>query len=86
MCAAILTGCGYGQRPEAEGYDLIVTGEMGIGNTTTSSACAAVLFDQAPEVVTGRGAGLSTEGLNKKVRAIERAIEVNHPDKTEPLT
>ena len=35
--------------------------------------------------MTGRGAGLSTEGLNKKVRAIERAIEVNHPDKTDAI-
>ena len=65
---AILTGVDTVRDLKAEGYDLIVTGEMGIGNTTTSSACAAVLFDQAPEVVTGRGAGLSTEGLNKKVR------------------
>ena len=40
-----------------EGYQLIVTGEMGIGNTTTSAACAAVLFGKDPADVTGRGAG-----------------------------
>ena len=82
---AILTGIEIVKELKEEGYQLIVTGEMGIGNTTTSSACAAVLFDQAPEVVTGRGAGLSTAGLNKKVCAIERAIEVNHPDKTDAI-
>lgn len=69
---------------EAE-YDLIVTGEMGIGNTTTSSACAAVLFHKDPEFVTGRGAGLSSAGLSKKVEAIRRAIQVNHPDAADPV-
>ena len=66
-------------------YDLIVTGEMGIGNTTTSSACAAVLFDQEVETVTGRGAGLSTEGLERKIRTIQKAIEINHPDKNDAV-
>lgn len=68
-----------------QGYDLIITGEMGIGNTTTSAACAAVLFDQDPEVVTGRGAGLSSEGLKRKIQVIRRAIAVNQPDKNDPV-
>lgn len=68
-----------------QGYDLIITGEMGIGNTTTSAACAAALFDQDPEVVTGRGAGLSTEGLKRKVEVIRRALAVNQPDKADPI-
>jgi nicotinate-nucleotide--dimethylbenzimidazole phosphoribosyltransferase len=68
-----------------QGYDLIITGEMGIGNTTTSAACAAVLFDQDPEVVTGRGAGLSSEGLKRKVEVIRRALAVNTPDKNDPI-
>lgn len=68
-----------------EGYDLIITGEMGIGNTTTSSACASVLFGKDPEEVTGRGAGLSTEGLARKVNAVRRAIAVNRPDPSDPI-
>ena len=79
---AILTGADLIRELKEEGYQLIVTGEMGIGNTTTSSACAAVLFDQEVESVTGRGAGLSTEGLERKIRAIQKAIEVNQPRKS----
>lgn len=63
-----------------KGYQIIVTGEMGIGNTTTSSAIAAVLLERAPEEVTGRGAGLTSEGLVRKLDAIKRAIQVNQPD------
>ena len=82
---AILTGADVVCGLKKEGYDLIVTGEMGIGNTTTSSACAAVLFDQEVETVTGRGAGLSTEGLERKIRTIQKAIAVNHPDKNDAV-
>lgn len=68
-----------------QGYDLIITGEMGIGNTTTSSACASVLFGRDPEEVTGRGAGLSSEGLTRKIDVIRRAIRVNKPDPKDPI-
>ena len=63
-----------------EGYRLIATGEMGIGNTTTSSALLSVLLHRPVEEMTGRGAGLSSEGLKRKIDAIHRAIEVNQPD------
>lgn len=62
------------------GYDLFATGEMGIGNTTTTSAVASVLLGQAPEKLTGKGAGLSDAGLVKKVRVIREAIERLKPD------
>lgn len=65
---------------KAQGYQLLATGEMGIGNTTTSSAVAAVLLNQPVEAMTGRGAGLSDEGLARKKAAIQKAIEVNRPD------
>ena len=68
-----------GELKEA-GYELLATGEMGIGNTTSSSAMAAVLLDRPVEEVTGRGAGLSSEGLNKKINAIKKAIDLNRPD------
>ena len=53
---------------------------MGIGNTTTSSAVASVLLGLPPEEVTGRGAGLSSEGLARKRLAVRRAIACNAPD------
>ena len=62
-----------------KGYGIIATGEMGIGNTTTSSAIAAVLLDRNVEEVTGRGAGLSSSGLDKKINSIKKAIEINNP-------
>ncbi len=72
------------QRVQA-GDRLIATGEMGIGNTTTASALAALLLDQPVERMTGRGAGLSGAGLQRKVAAIRRAIAVNRPDPRDPL-
>ena len=59
----------------AGGYKLLATGEMGIGNTTTSSALAAALLGLDADIVTGRGAGLSTEGLRKKTQVIRDALE-----------
>lgn len=82
---AIETGIRVVGELKEQGYDLILTGEMGIGNTTTSSACAAVIFHKDPAEVTGRGAGLSTEGLNRKVEAIRKALEVNTPDPEDPI-
>lgn len=63
-----------------KGYRILATGEMGIGNTTTSSAVASVLLHQPVEVMTGRGAGLSSEGLVRKIQAIQKAIALNQPD------
>ena len=73
------------QEQKAAGVQLLATGEMGIGNTTTSSAVAAVLLGQPVERMTGRGAGLSDEGLVRKVDAICRGILRNEPDPTDPL-
>ena len=63
----------------ARGYRLLATGEMGIGNTTTSSALAAALLGLDAEMVTGRGAGLSTDGLRKKTQVIRDALEKYDP-------
>lgn len=62
------------------GYELIATGEMGIGNTTTTAAVLSVLLGEKPERMTGKGAGLSGEGLKRKIAAVKSAIEVNEPD------
>ena len=76
---AILTGIEIAGERKAEGYDLLATGEMGIGNTTTSSAVASVLLGKKAEEVTGRGAGLSSEGLQRKIRVIRQALEKKSP-------
>ena len=82
---AILAGAALARELKEQGADILAGGEMGIGNTTTSSAVAAVLLGAAPTEVTGRGAGLSTQGLERKVQAIERAIVVNAPDPQNPV-
>ena len=82
---AIQTGIELVEELKGEGYDIIASGEMGIGNTTTSSALASVLLDMPAKEVTGRGAGLSDDGLLRKIAAIEDAIEINHPNPDNPL-
>lgn len=82
---AVETGIDMAERCAAEGYDLLCGGEMGIGNTTTSAAVTAALTGAAVETVTGRGAGLSSEGLCRKVRAIETALALHHPDPADPI-
>ena len=68
-----------------QGVKLFATGEMGIGNTTTSSSVASVLLDRPPVQMTGRGAGLSDEGLRRKIAAIETAITLNKPNPEDPV-
>ena len=67
------------------GDDIIATGEMGIGNTTTASAVTSVLLGMSPSEVTGRGAGLSDAGLVRKIKAVETAIAMNRPDSGDPI-
>lgn len=70
---------------KSNGYQLIATGEMGIGNTTASTAMACALLGFTPEELTGRGAGLSDAGLVRKRSAIERALQINQPDAADPI-
>lgn len=72
---ALLAGISLTGDLKEMGYEIVATGEMGIGNTTPSSAMAAVLTGLSAEEVTGRGAGLSDEGLLKKKTAVSRAVE-----------
>lgn len=73
--AAIQTGIEMAAYCKREGYQLLATGEMGIGNTTTSSAVAAALTGLPVEEITGRGAGLSDEGLRRKRNVIIEALK-----------
>ena len=82
---AISVGVDLVEELKGRGYTLLVSGEMGIGNTTTASALVAALLNLPAETVTGRGAGLSDAGLQRKIWAVERAITVNRPDPKDPL-
>ena len=82
---AVQAGIDLAGEMKARGYQMIATGEMGIGNTTASAAIASVLLDAPVETMTGRGAGLSDAGLIRKISAIQRAIEVNRPDPQDPV-
>ena len=69
----------------AKGADLIAFGDMGIGNTTPSSAITAVVTGADPSVTTGRGTGLDDPALAHKVEVVRRSIEVNKPDAKDGL-
>lgn len=82
---AVLTGVETARELCAGGVRLLATGEMGIGNTTTSSAVLAALLQIPARQVTGRGAGLSTQGLERKIQVIEQALALHRPDPGDPL-
>lgn len=82
---AIELGAELVRQKKDEGFRLIATGEAGIGNTTTASAMASVLLKRSVTEVTGRGAGLTDEGLSRKRATIERAISQNRPNPDDPL-
>ncbi len=67
------------------GLDLLGLGDMGIANTTPSSAITSVLTVNAPQRVTGTGTGIDQESLANKVEVVERGIEVNNPDHEDPI-
>ena len=83
--AAIKVGMDIAGELAENGTRLIITGEMGIGNTTPAAAIASVLLGLPPEKVTGRGAGLTAEGLQRKINVVRRAIEANNPSPDKPL-
>lgn len=83
---AILTGIALVRDALSEGYTLLGTGEMGIGNTTTGSAVAAALLGLPIETAVGRGAGLSDAGLKRKKEVIEAAISKYGLQKADAFT
>ncbi|MBQ9412431.1 MAG: nicotinate-nucleotide--dimethylbenzimidazole phosphoribosyltransferase [Oscillospiraceae bacterium] len=74
---AILTGAELAENTAA---DALGVGEMGIGNTTTSSAVLSALLGADPETVTGRGGGLTDAGLRRKLDTVRQALNANRPD------
>ena len=82
---AIAVGMELVRECKEAGYTLLGTGEMGIGNTTTSAAMAAALLGVSAETVTGRGAGLSDAGLLHKQQIVQEALEKYRLTKEEPM-
>ncbi len=69
----------------AAGADLLACGDMGIGNTTPSSAITSVVTGTATDITTGRGTGLDDAGLAHKATVVKKAIDVNKPDPKDGL-
>ncbi len=82
---AVETGIEIVASEVVRGLDIVGTGDMGIGNTTTSSAICAVMTGRPVAEVTGRGTGIDDEQLVHKVEVIDRALAVNRPDPKQPL-
>lgn len=82
---AIETGIEIAGRSIDAGADILGTGEIGIGNTTTASAVLHAFTGAALDEIVGRGAGLTDEGLRHKKDMIRRAMERNRPDPADPI-
>lgn len=82
---AVRLGVEQVRKKKEQGMQLLVTGEMGIGNTTVTAALAAVLLHCPAAKVTGKGAGLSQEGLEHKIGVIEQAIAFHQAKDEDPF-
>ena len=82
---SIEAGIRLADRFAKKGYGLFGTGDMGIGNTTPSSAIAAVLTGREVARVTGKGTGITDSSLERKIKVIEEAIRLNAPDARDAL-
>lgn len=78
-------GAGLAVEVAGSGTDVIATGDMGIGNTTPSSAITAAITGRSPYETTGTGTGRTPEELQRKAAVVGRALEVNAPDPDDPL-
>ncbi len=83
--SVLLAGMDMARELGERGFTLLAAGEMGIGNTTTSSAVAAALLGRSAGEVTGRGAGLSDRGLERKIAVIDSALALHRPDPADPV-
>lgn len=82
---AIEAGISVVEQLSNKGVRLLGTGEMGVGNTTTSSAVSTVLTNARVEDMVGKGAGLSEQAFTNKISIVNKAIEVNRPDFHDPI-
>jgi len=82
---AIGVGLEVVEQEVRRGLDLVATGDMGIGNTTASSALVAAFTGEPPERVTGRGTGITEEGWRHKVQIVRAALALHHADAGDPV-
>jgi nicotinate-nucleotide--dimethylbenzimidazole phosphoribosyltransferase len=82
---AVETGIEIVNDEVARGLDIVGTGDMGIGNTTASSAICIIMTGKQAAEVTGRGTGITDEQLMHKIDVVNKAVEVNKPDPSRPL-
>ena len=83
--AAVATGRELAAQLAAGGTSIVLTGEMGIGNTTAASAVTAALTGRPAAEVTGRGTGLDDGALAHKIAVVERALALHRPDPADPI-
>ncbi len=82
---ALEAGIGLALEARSEGVTMLGTGDMGIGNTTPSSAIVAALTGRSVRELTHRGTGIGDKALDRKIRAIEQGLAVNRPDPADPV-
>lgn len=82
---AVWAGLEIARQEIERGVDLLGTGDMGIGNTTASSAILACFSGLPVDQITGRGTGLDDEGWQRKVGVIQQSLAVNRPNPLDPL-
>jgi nicotinate-nucleotide--dimethylbenzimidazole phosphoribosyltransferase len=83
---AVMAGAGVAEElVESGGVDLLITGDMGIGNTTPAAALISVFTGRPPEETTGRGTGIDDQTLKLKVNVVREALELHAPDPEDPL-
>ncbi|AYE35254.1 nicotinate-nucleotide--dimethylbenzimidazole phosphoribosyltransferase [Clostridium septicum] len=82
---AISIGIEMVERANNYGYDILGVGEMGIGNTTTSSAVLIALTNCDIKYAIGKGAGITNLAFEKKKEVIKKALEINKPNKSDPI-
>jgi nicotinate-nucleotide--dimethylbenzimidazole phosphoribosyltransferase len=82
---AILIGANVARSAMAKGADLLVTGEMGIANTTAAACLISAFTGAGPREVTGRGTGIDDATWEVKVKVVEAAVRCNRPDPGDPI-
>lgn len=83
--SAVRAGRELAARAAGEGVDLLIAGEMGIGNTTPAACLTALLCGLEAEAVVGRGTGVDDDGLRRKREVIARALDLHRPHVSDPL-
>ena len=83
--AALATGIELAKKAKDDGVQILGTGEMGIGNTTTSTAVLCALTNEDPEKITGRGGGITDQAFAKKKKVIRMALDINEPNPSDVL-